>query len=160
MSIDRYLFIHHQRLIKHHTIALHYVRLYTCSGTCYALEPHIGLFNWICHSLCTETIILTVDSVVITRYLIQRRRMESVIATVDARRPWASHTYLKDGIREIHSKHGSADRQDSSRNCDRWVFSTLWFGILIQTFRSSEQLGLIFATCIAYIPCLQSLLLP
>jgi hypothetical protein len=74
------------------------VRLYTCGGPCYALEPAIGLFDWIGNSLCTETIILTVDSIVIVRYLIHRRRMKSVIVTRNVRQQRVSHIHLKDGI--------------------------------------------------------------
>ena len=117
-SIERYLFIYQERLIKQHTIALHYgpivafclycpllyiglvfiyncqpaydVRLYICGGPCYSLVPAIGLFDWMGNGLLMETIILIVNVIVILRYSIQRHRMRSVILSVDARQQWVS----------------------------------------------------------------------
>jgi hypothetical protein len=115
-SVERYLFIYHERLIKRHLIALHYgpiaaislycplfylgavvvyncqpaydKRLYICGGPCYSLTPTLTLWDWIGNSLCMEALVFIVDVTVIGRHLIQRRRMKSIILTVDARREW------------------------------------------------------------------------
>ena len=118
-SIERYLFIYHERLIKRHLITLHYgpiaaislycplfylgavvvykcqpaydPRLYICGGPCYSLTPTLSLLDWIGNSLCMETLIFIVDVTVIGQHLIQRRRMKRITVTVDARREWVRH---------------------------------------------------------------------
>ena len=120
-SIERYLYIYHERIIKQHTIVLHYapivtfslycplfytgvvmfhhcqpvydLRLYMCGGACYALEPALGLFDWLFNGIFIDTVILCVDIVVITRHIIQRRRMKRVIITADARQRWVRYHF-------------------------------------------------------------------
>ena len=118
-SIERYLFIYHEQLIKRHLIALHYVpivaislysplfyvgfvvfyrcetlydtRLYICGGPCYSLVPAIGLFDWIGNCIAVEALIFVVDVAVLGRHLTQRRRMKRTALAVDARREWVGH---------------------------------------------------------------------
>ena len=115
-SIERYLFIHHNQLIRRHLIALHYgpivavslycplfytvfvvlyrcetaydVRMYICGGPCYSTVPAIGFFDWLGNGLCIETVIVIVNVMVITRHLVQRHRMKRMIVTANARRQW------------------------------------------------------------------------
>ena len=118
-SLERYLFIYHQQLVKRHPIALHYgpigfvgiycpvlyvgliilypcepaydVRLYICGSPCYTSDPVAGLTDWIVNGICPESFVLIVDVAVIVRHLLQRRRMKSVILTVNARRQSVRH---------------------------------------------------------------------
>ena len=118
-SVERYLFIYHQQLVKRHPVGLHYgpigfvalycpvlyvgliilyqceseydVRLYNCGGPCYSLNPALGLPEWIVNGLCAESVVLIVDVAVIVRHLLQRHRMKTIILTVDTRREWVKH---------------------------------------------------------------------
>ena len=128
-SIERYLFIHHHRLIQRHLIALHYgpivavslycplfytvfvvlyrcesaydVRLHVCGGPCYSSVPAIGFFDWLVNGLFMETVILIVNIMVIVRHLVQRHRMKRMIVTVNARRQWVRELSLFAAI-EVH----------------------------------------------------------
>lgn len=115
-SIERYLFIYHERLILGHIILLHYapivlvsmycplfymgtvllhncqpiydVRLYICGGPCYSFELGLGLFDWIGNGICMEMVTLITNIVLIIRHIIQRCQMRRVIVTADGRHRW------------------------------------------------------------------------
>ena len=136
-SVERYLFIFHESLVKRHRIALHYVpigciglyapviyvgliivyqcqpkyniRLYNCGGPCYSYDHVLGPSEWIVNGLCAETLVLIIDVAVIARHLIQRHRMKRIIFTANARREWVRQGSL--------SLSSMSQRQASSFLC-------------------------------------------
>jgi hypothetical protein len=115
-SIERYLFVHHERLIVRHFILLHYVpivllclycpllyigivifygcqpmydvHLYLCGGPCFSFEHIIGLLDWVGNGACMNLTTLLVNVMLIVRHLIQRHRMKRMIITADKRNKW------------------------------------------------------------------------
>ena len=121
-SIERYLFIYHERLIVGHSVLFHYgpvvvlslycplfyvgtvilhtcqpiydVRLYICGGPCYSLELAFGLFDWIGNGICMEMVTLIVNVVLIVRHLIQRYQMRRIILTAAGHHRWVGRFSL------------------------------------------------------------------
>lgn len=117
-SIERYLFIYHERLIMRHIILFHYgpiialflycpvlyvgivllykcqpvydVRLYICGGPCYSLEFRLGLLDWVGNGMSMECTTLIVNIILIARHLIQRHRMKRAIITAEKRQQWVN----------------------------------------------------------------------
>jgi hypothetical protein len=115
-SIERYLFIYHNHLIKQHFILLHYIpiavlylftpllysglvlvypcqpnydpRLYLCGGPCYSLDRAVGFYDWFGNGIAMQLTILLVNITLIVRHLVQRHRMKRAIITADGRQQW------------------------------------------------------------------------
>lgn len=106
-SIERYLFIYHERIILRHYILLHYIPIclvfiysplyyfsavvihqceafydrnrYVCGGACYQYERVLGLIDWVGNVLGTVFITVIVNIIIIIRHLIQKHRMRNVV---------------------------------------------------------------------------------
>lgn len=117
-SIERYLFIYHERLIMGHIIVLHYapivlltlycpilyicivlfytcqpaydVHYYICGGPCYSLERVLGLLDWLGNGVSMEFLTLFINVILIVRHSIQRFRMRRLVITADRRQQWVS----------------------------------------------------------------------
>ena len=114
-SIERYLFIYHERFILRHTILLHYalisilslycsllyvgivllytcqptydVHFYLCGGPCYSEEQFLGMLDWIGNGVIMQFGILIIV-LLIARHPLQRHRMKQVILTAARRQEW------------------------------------------------------------------------
>lgn len=115
-SIERYLFIYHERFILRHMILFHYgpitilslycsvlyvgivvlhtcqpaynVYLYICGGPCYSTEPFLGMFDWIGNGVIMQFGILVINIILILRHVIQRYRMKQSVITAARRQQW------------------------------------------------------------------------
>jgi hypothetical protein len=115
-SIERYLFIYHERIIMRHYILLHCAPIgcivlygslfyistvilytcepdydthrYVCGGACYQYEPIFGLIDWIGNVLGTISIIIIVNITIIIRHLVQKRRMKRAVNPINRNHQW------------------------------------------------------------------------
>ena len=115
-SIERYLFIYHERLIKQYRICLHYVpiiaiilycplfyvgvvvlhpcqpvydvNVYLCGGACYQFEQTLGLIDWVGNGIAMVSVTFIVNVILIIRHISQRFRMRGMIITADRRSTW------------------------------------------------------------------------
>jgi hypothetical protein len=117
-SIERYLFIHHEQIIMHHTMLLHYIpiicialysplfyigvvvlypckptyelELYLCGGACYEFESILGTIDWLGNDICMVIITLIVNVILIVCHLIQRFQTQGVIIAARRRFQWVN----------------------------------------------------------------------
>ena len=121
-SIERYLFIYHERFILRHIILFHYgptivltlycsvlyvgivvvhtcqpaynVYLYICGGPCYSSEQFLGMFDWIGNGVIMQFGILVINVILILRHLVQRHRMKQSVVTAARRQQWVRRCCL------------------------------------------------------------------
>jgi len=115
-SIERYLFIYHERFIIRHYILLHYgpvvcillygplfylsavlwyqcqpnynIHRYICGGACYQYEFALGFIDWIGNMLSSIFITFIVNIIIIIRHLMQKHRMKRVIIPINGNHQW------------------------------------------------------------------------
>lgn len=125
-SIERYIFIYHEQIIKRHIFLLHYlpiiiltlycpslyigivlfytcqpmydVRLYICGGPCYSYERVISLLDWVGNGISMEMLTLIVNVILIIRHLFHQHQMKRMIISVDSRHRWVNFVILFDSI--------------------------------------------------------------
>jgi hypothetical protein len=123
-SIERYLFIYHERLIMRHYILLHYgpigcivlygplfylcailwytcqpsydIHRYVCGGACYQYRLGLGLIGWTGNMLSNVFIIFIVNIIIIIRHLMQKHRMKRVIISINRNPQWVK--LLKENV--------------------------------------------------------------
>ncbi|CAF3255720.1 unnamed protein product [Rotaria sp. Silwood2] len=173
-SIERYLFIYHERFIMRHSILLHYIpntliifycplfyigvvifhtcqtayniNQFLCGGACYQFEPTLGLLDWIGNGICGVMITFTLSIVLIIRHFITRHRMKNVI-TVAKRSEWRRSLKLSLQLLAIAMPYMIA-----------WIpYSII---VLVQIFQNTQELTYILSEFIVYLPYLQALVLP
>lgn len=115
-SIERYLFIYHERFIIRHIISLHYVpiiiiilysifyyvgavllyncepaydiHVYVCGGACYQYGLEFGLIGMILNAMGSVTTTFIVNIILIIRHIIQRRRMKRTVIHARKSQEW------------------------------------------------------------------------
>jgi hypothetical protein len=115
-SIERYLFIYHERFMLRHIISLHYipiiviilysiffyvgtvllyncestynVHLYVCGGACYRYRLEFGLIDVIINAMGSVWTTFIVNIILITRHVVQRRRMKRSVIPAKKSQEW------------------------------------------------------------------------
>jgi hypothetical protein len=115
-SIERYLFIYHERFILRHIISLHYapiisiilysiffytgavllykcqpnynVHLYVCGGACYQYGLELGLIDIVINIMGSVITTFVVDLVLIIRHTIQRCYMKRSAIAISKNLQW------------------------------------------------------------------------
>jgi hypothetical protein len=115
-SVERYLFIYHERIIIRYYVLLHYlpiiclffycplfylgtvvmykcesnydVHRYVCGGACYQYELALGLIDRIGNVLCVVFFTLILNLILIIRLIMQRHRMKRCIITANRSQQW------------------------------------------------------------------------
>ena len=115
-SIERYVFIYHERFMLRHIILLHYapiivtisysiffyvgavllykckpaynVHLYVCGGACYQYQLELGLIDMIVNAMCSVITIFVVNLVLIVRHVMERCYMKRSVVPVGNNLQW------------------------------------------------------------------------
>ena len=115
-TVERYLFIYHERVIVGNYVLLHSVpiislllycplfylgavvlykcesnydvRRYVCGGACYQYEMGLGLIDRIGNVLCVVLFTFIVNLILIIRHVMQRHRMKGSIITASRNQQW------------------------------------------------------------------------
>jgi hypothetical protein len=115
-SVERYLFIYHERIIIRHYVLLHGVPIlclllycplfylgavvlhkcqsdydvyqYVCGGACYQHELALGMIDWIGNVLCVVFFTFVVNLILIIRHAMQRNRMKRCIFIAGKNQQW------------------------------------------------------------------------
>ncbi|CAF5057868.1 unnamed protein product, partial [Rotaria sp. Silwood1] len=112
-----------------------------------SLELGLGLFDWVGNGISMELTTLIVNVIVTIRHFIQRYQMKREILTVDGRQQWNRSVKLGAQLITIGMLYVIG-----------WVPYSLI--VLIQMFKSSQELVDILLRFLAYLPYLQELILP
>ncbi|CAF1158657.1 unnamed protein product [Rotaria sordida] len=174
-SIERYLFIYHERVITKRYVLLHYgpigcivlygplfylssivwhtcqpfydVHRYVCGGACYQFELALGLIDWIGNILSTVFITFIINIIIIMRHLVQKHRMKRAVVSINRTQQWRRS--LKLSAQLIAA---------SLLYIIGWIpYTTIG---LIQIFENTQELSYLLSTYFVYVPYIQTLFLP
>ena len=135
------------------------------------------MFDWIGNGISMELSTFIINVILIVRHLIQRHRMKRSLLTAAGRQEWV-RIYHLNFFRCVISRMDSFDpykisfvilQHRSVKLCIQLIAIALLYVIgwipysiivLIQMFQYSDRLAYILSSFFAYLPYLQSLLLP
>jgi hypothetical protein len=121
-SIERYLFIGHERFMLRHIILLHYaptittilysiffyvvavllykcqsvynVHLYVCGGACYQYQLGLGLIDMVLNAMCSVITTFVVNLVLIIRHVLQRYYIKRSVTPISKNLQWVRFFFL------------------------------------------------------------------